>query len=202
MLPDSISLGQDHVPDHMLVFPCLFTAGFCALEQAVITLGIEQPFLVEPGFLKAMVHIGGQDEIVLIFHNLIQIIIGGLRRVHVAVDPDVSAPVSPEFFLCFIGIETAGIHVPETVLPAEITEVFVKPLSGIHKPGGCGQAGPGTDDHSVRLIDLFFQQQYLFIHHNHSLPILSFLRHSNHIISKESATVRTFLSVSYLFITG
>ena len=41
-------------------------AGFGTLKQAVITLGIKQPFLSESGFLEAMVHVGGQDEIVFV----------------------------------------------------------------------------------------------------------------------------------------
>ena len=135
MISDGKPLSQDHLPDHAPVFPGPLAAGFRTLEQSVISLGIEQPFLVESGFLKAMVHVGSQDEIVLVLQQLKQIAVGGFRRIHIAVDPDIPAPVRPEFFLRIIRIEPAGIHIPETVLPAEITEVPVKALAGVYKPG-------------------------------------------------------------------
>ena len=37
-------------------------AGFCALKQAVITLGIEKAFFVEPGELELMIDVGRKDE--------------------------------------------------------------------------------------------------------------------------------------------
>ena len=60
-----ILLLLDHLPDDRFVIKCLLTAGLAALEQAVIALRIEQPLFIKTGFLKLMVHVGGQYEIIL-----------------------------------------------------------------------------------------------------------------------------------------
>ena len=48
-------------------------AGLGALPQAVVPLGVEQPLLVKARQLELVVHIGGQDKVVLVPHQLQQI---------------------------------------------------------------------------------------------------------------------------------
>ena len=58
------------------------TARLAALEQTVITLRIEQPLFVKSGFLKAVVHVRGDDEIVLVRHQLQKVVVDRLGRIH------------------------------------------------------------------------------------------------------------------------
>ena len=51
-----------HLPDNCFILIGFLAAGFAALEQAVIALGIEQPFLIKSGFLEAVIHIGGDKQ--------------------------------------------------------------------------------------------------------------------------------------------
>ena len=82
MISNDEALGEDHLPNHFFIVPGLFAAGFAALKQAVIALGIEKAFLVKSRFLEAMIHVGGQDEIILVLHHLKQIAVGGFWRIH------------------------------------------------------------------------------------------------------------------------
>ena len=54
----------DHFADRPFVIPGFLAAGAAALEQAVISLGIKQALFVKARLLEAVVHIGGNDEIV------------------------------------------------------------------------------------------------------------------------------------------
>ncbi len=49
------------------------TAGFGALPQAIVPLGVKQAALIKPGNLELMVHIGGQDKIVFAVYQSQQI---------------------------------------------------------------------------------------------------------------------------------
>ena len=49
------------------------TAGFGALPQTIIALGVKQAALIKPGNLELMVHIGGQDKIVFAVYQSQQI---------------------------------------------------------------------------------------------------------------------------------
>lgn len=70
-----ISLLCHHAPDGFLVVPGLLTAWLRALPQAVVSLGIEQPFFVKACQLELMVHIGSKDKVILLMDQLQQFII-------------------------------------------------------------------------------------------------------------------------------
>ena len=77
-----VLLLLDHLPDHVVfVIPCLLAARFRALEQPVISLRIEKPFLVKSCFLETVVYIGRQDEIIFILYKCKQLVIYRFRGV-------------------------------------------------------------------------------------------------------------------------
>ncbi len=120
------------------------------MEQAVVPLGVEQAVLIEACLLEAMIHVGGEDEIVLVPDQIEELPIHRLGRVHIAVDPNIAAPVGPKLLLRRIGVETAGIHVGEAVFPAEVRKVFFESLPAVHEARRRGQTRARADDHSVR----------------------------------------------------
>ena len=147
-----IPLALHHLPDRLPVVKGLLTAELRALERAVIPLGIEQPLLVNPRRLELVVHVGGDDEIVLVPHQLQQVIVHRLGRGGVAVEPDIAAPEGPALLLRGEGVEPAGIHIVKAVLLLKVGEVPFKPLPVIgearrrgraHSLRG-GRAGPGA----------------------------------------------------------
>ena len=75
------------------------------MEQPIVALGVEQPFLIEPRLLELMVHIGSDDEIILALHQFEQIVINGFWCRH--------------------------IHVGEAIFLDEISEMLLKPLARI-----------------------------------------------------------------------
>lgn len=68
------------------------------MPQAVVSLGIEQPLLIEAGQLELMVYIGGKNKVILIMDQLQQFLINGLGRFLVSVDQNMAAPPCPMFF--------------------------------------------------------------------------------------------------------
>ena len=54
-------------------------ARYTALEQPVISLRVEQPFLIKSRFLETVVYIGRQDEIIFILYKCKQFVIYRFR---------------------------------------------------------------------------------------------------------------------------
>ena len=75
---DGEQLGQDfhillplyHLPNDRFVIKSFLTARLTALEQTVIALCVEQPLFVKASLLKAVVHVGRNNEIIPILYQL------------------------------------------------------------------------------------------------------------------------------------
>ena len=61
-----VALLVDHGTDGIFVVPGFLAARAAALEEAVIALCVEEPLLVEARPLEAVVHVGGEHEVVAI----------------------------------------------------------------------------------------------------------------------------------------
>ena len=133
-------------------------AGARALEQTVVPLGVKQPLFCKARLLEAVVHVGGQDKIVLILYQLVQPVVDRAGRVHVAVDPDVPAPVGPVFFQGVVGVKAPGIHIRKVVSGGKIAEVTPEPFPFVFEPGGGRQPRSRPDQDGVRLFQLPAQQ--------------------------------------------
>lgn len=147
----------DHLADDRFIVISFFVARDTALKQAIISLGIKQAVFVKSCFLKTVVHIGGQDKMIFIFYQIIKRAVNRLRRVHIAVDVNIPAPICPMFFWRIIWIEAAGIHILKVILGRKIPEVSFKPFSGVEQSGRSGQTGAGANDHGVCFVDCFTQ---------------------------------------------
>ena len=147
-----ISLRRDHAFGDFLVIERLRTARLTALEQAVIALRVKQPLLIKACFLKAVIHVGRDHEIVLVSHQLQKVVIDRLRCIHIAVDVDVPAPIRPEFFLCGERIEAAAVHIPHAVLCRKIGKVFFKPFAGVGEARRRRQTGAGTNHYGITVL--------------------------------------------------
>ena len=87
-----------HLPDDGLIVVGFLAAGTGALEEAVVPLGVEETLFVEARFLKAVVHVGSEDEVIFVLYQVQKVLVNRLRGVHIAVDVDIPAPIGPEFF--------------------------------------------------------------------------------------------------------
>ena len=154
---DHKTLRFDHLANDLSVVVGLLVAWPRALPQAVIPLGVKQPLLVKAGFLEAVVHVGGQNKIVLSLHQLEKILINRFGRVHVAVDINIPAPIGPVFLHTVKGIEPAGIHIGKVILGDEVAEIFLKALAGIGKPCGSGKAGTGPNHYCICRVQFLFE---------------------------------------------
>ena len=144
-----VPLFRKHFADGLLVVIGLLMAGLGALPKAIVPLGVEQPLLVEARQLELVVHIGGQDKVILVLYQLQQIVIHGLRRLFIAVHQDLPAPPGPVLLQTFKGIESAGVHVPDAVPGLKVAEIPPEPFPGVGHPRGGGQARPRPDHHCV-----------------------------------------------------
>lgn len=152
-----IRLLCDHPADNSLVIISGLMARFAALSKAVVALGVEQPCFIETSQLELVVHIGGQDEVVLIHDQLQQVSIRLAGRHIVAVVIDVSAPPGPVFLRRRKRIETTGIHIRDTILFMEVGEVLQKALAVIGQAGRGGKAGTCANQDGVCILELSFQ---------------------------------------------
>lgn len=105
------------------------------LKQAIITLRIEQPMLIESRLLKLVINIGSQNNVILILDQSQQVLIHWFRGWRVAIYPDIAAPIYPVFLQRVKGIKTARVHVAEVVLFCKVVEMLFKAFSRINKPG-------------------------------------------------------------------
>lgn len=69
-----ILLPLYHLPHELFVVKRLLTARLAALPQAVVALRVEQPLLIEPRPLELVIHVGGDDEVVLVPHQLQKVV--------------------------------------------------------------------------------------------------------------------------------
>lgn len=152
-----ILLPLDHLPNDLLIIKGLLTARLTALEQAVIALRVEQPLFVEPCFLEAVVHIGGDYKVILILHQPEQRAVYRLRGVLIAVDINVPAPVRPVFLHGGVRVKAAGIHIRKAVFAGKIGEICSESFPGVGEPGGGGQPGSCADDDGISLVQGLFE---------------------------------------------
>ena len=90
-----ILLPPDHFTDYGFVLEGFLTAWLTALEQAVIALRVKKALFVKASLLKAMVNIRGDDKIIFVLYQLKKVLIDRLRRILIAVDVDIPAPIRP-----------------------------------------------------------------------------------------------------------
>ena len=139
------ALGLHHPADRLLVVVGHLVTGLGALPQAVVPLGVKQAALVKSGFLKAVVHIGGQHKIIFIRYQLQQVLVHRLGRIAVAVEENKPAPVGPMLLQGGKWIKSPGIHIVEIVFFLEVRKITVELRSAISKSGGCRKARSGTN---------------------------------------------------------
>ena len=159
-----VGLLPDHAANNLLILPGFLTAGFGALEQTVVPLGIEQPLFLKARLLKAVIHVGGQDKIILFLKQLKQRFIYGLRRVHIAVDIDITTPVRPVFLQRIIGIKATGIHIMEAVFFLKIRKIHPEAFPAVGEARGSGQSRSRAHQHSVGLPKHLLQTFCLFLY--------------------------------------
>ena len=82
-----------------------------------------------------MIHVGRDNEIILVRHQLQKVIVDRFGGIHIAVDIDVSAPIAPMLLRHGKGIKAAGIHILDAVLCRKVGKVFFKPFAGVNKSG-------------------------------------------------------------------
>ena len=129
------SLTQHHFFNSLFIVIGFLMARFTTLKQTIISLCIKDSVFIEPGLLETMIHICRQYKIILLFHQIMQVLIYRLWRIHISINIDISAPVSPVFFQCFIWIEASRIHIRKSIFLSEIRKIFIKSFTVIHKTG-------------------------------------------------------------------
>ena len=169
-----IALRLDHTFNDFLIIECLRAARLAALEQTVIPLRVKQPVLIETRLLELMVDIRRQHKVILVFHKLIQPHICPVIAVFVAVDVNISRPVCPVLFQALKRIESAGIHIPETIFVDKIRKIIPESLSCVGESRRCGQSRTRADNNRIRLPQTFSETLYLIqavFGRYHSLPV-------------------------------
>ena len=75
VLRNLIPLGKHHLPDDLFVLIGLMRRSAVrigALQQTIVTLCIEETPLVKAGSLEAVIHIGGQNKVILVLHQVVR----------------------------------------------------------------------------------------------------------------------------------
>ena len=70
-----IFLPLYHLPNYRFVIKSFLTARLTALKQTVIALRVEQALFIKASFLKAVVNVCGNNEIILVLHQLQKVLI-------------------------------------------------------------------------------------------------------------------------------
>ena len=151
------ALRRHGFSDPVFIVVGLFDAAPGTLEQPVIALRVEEPLLVKAGALEAVVHIGGDHEIVPAPDQREEVMVHGFWRIHVSVDIDVPRPEGPAGLRVGERVEAAGIHIPEAEVLPEIKEIPVEPLAAVGKAGGRGKACASADDDGISALDFLLQ---------------------------------------------
>lgn len=147
-----VPLPGHHLPDQGFVVPGLLAAGAGALEEAVIPLGIKEPFLVKARLLEAVVHVGGEDEIILPLHQLQQRLIHRLGWGLVAVQGNEATPIGPVRLWVREGVEATAVHIPKAVAGGEVAKVLPETGPAVGEARRGGQPRPRPDDHGFRSV--------------------------------------------------
>ena len=121
---NQISLRLHHIPHHIFIIIRLRMARLAALEQAVIALRVEQPLLVKAGFLEAMIDVCCQHEIIFLFYKIKKLTVDRKRCIHISINIDISAPVSPVLFQSIVRIKAAGIHIMKIILFCKVRKIL------------------------------------------------------------------------------
>ncbi len=87
---NEISLCQHRFSNYLFIIICFFVAWFHALEKSVVTLHIKKAVFVKSCFLKAMLHICCENEIIFFFYQVIQAFIHLFGCVHIAIDINIT----------------------------------------------------------------------------------------------------------------
>ena len=111
------ALRFDHRADGFLVVKRLLTARLTALKQAVVALRVEKMLFVKARLPEAVVDVRRDDKIVLVPHQLEQNLVHAFRRVLIAVDEDIPAPIGPELLLRRKRIEPTAVHRGSHIFP-------------------------------------------------------------------------------------
>ena len=146
---DGVPLCFHHPAHQRFIVEGLRAAGLCALEQPVIALCIKQPLFVEARFLETVVHIGGEHEIVLVLHQVEQIVVDRLRCVLIAIDINVPAPVGPVLLQRGIGVKPTGVHIGKAVFRGKICKILPETRPVVDEACGGGKPGSGPEHHGV-----------------------------------------------------
>lgn len=140
-----VLLLLDHHLDHVPVVVGLLVAGTRTLEEAVVSLRIEEPGLVYAGALELMVHIRREREVVAPLKERHKVLIGLAHGTRVAVHPNHAAPPGPVGLLIREGIEATCIHVLYSEAGLEVGKSALEALSVVGK--ACRHGKPGTCSH-------------------------------------------------------
>ena len=128
-------------------------ARLAALQEAIVSLGVEEAPAVEAGQLELVVNVGGEHKVIFVAHEGEQVIIGGARRLHVPVAPDVAAPVRPVLLEGAKRVEASGVHVLKAVPLDEVAEDRLEARARVREARGRREAGARADDDRVRLVE-------------------------------------------------
>ena len=129
------SLTQHHFFNLVFIVIGFLMARLTTLKQPIIALCIKYSVFIKAGLLETMIHICCQNKIILLFHQIIQVLIYWSGSIHITVDIDIPAPVSPVLFQCFIWVEASCIHIGKSIFLSEIRKIFFKSFTVIHKAG-------------------------------------------------------------------
>ena len=91
------SLTQHHFFNDFFIVIVFLMARLTTLKQTIISLCIKDAVFIKAGFLETMIHICRQYKIILLFHQIIQVLIYRFWRIHISIDIDISAPICPVF---------------------------------------------------------------------------------------------------------
>ena len=142
-------LRRNHFPDGFLIVVGLLVTRFRTLEQPVVALGIEQPLFVEARLLELVVDIGGNDEIVLVLHELQEVVVNGFRSRNVAIVENVSAPIGPMLLLGRELMEPCHVHIGEAVFLDEIGKILLEAFAIIVEASRGGETCACADDDGI-----------------------------------------------------
>ena len=161
-----VLLHGEHRADLRLVVVRFLMTWLRALKEPVIPLRIEQPLLIKPRDLKAVIDVGRQHEVVFSSHQSEQVLVRLARGLVVTVDIDIARPVRPELLERRKGIKPARVHIVKAILLLEIVKILLKALAPVSKPRGRGEPRARADEHGVRLLQLPFDafDLCLFVH--------------------------------------
>ena len=109
-----------------------------------------------------MVHVSGDDKVILSVQKREQLPIHILWRIDIAVIVDMPRPPCPARFLIGKRIEAAGVDILNAKPCGKVTEVPVKAFPGIGQSSRSGQSGAGANHNSICALDFLLQPFNLF----------------------------------------